>query len=74
MTRSRDLPTMARPCDAITTRELADEVTHAPISTHMAAGTSRSDPAPAADWSEIAVLVFAAGAFLAGFGVVGGYQ
>jgi len=29
---------------------------------------------PAADWSELAVLLFAAGAFLAGFGVVGGFQ
>lgn len=73
MTRPRDLPTMARP-DAIINRELADEVTHAPISTHMAAGTSRSLTAPAADWSEIAVLVFAAGAFLAGFGVAGGFH
>jgi len=72
MTRPRDLPTMARPCAAITNRELADEVTYAPISTHMAAGIPRN--APAADWSEIAVLVFAAGAFLAGFGVAGGFH
>lgn len=55
-----------------TAQERANDLTHAPHPDHMAAGIPRN--APAADWSEIAVLVFAAGAFLAGFGVVGGFQ
>jgi len=57
-------------CRRSTAQERANDLTHAPIPTHMAAGTPRN--APAADWSEPVVMLFWLGAFVLGFAMACG--